>query len=140
MWSREIITFIVAIMIFARVADAQDVSLVYKDLNGMWAAPSSDKATSLFAGQIIRLKVLGAGDQESQISLGGPTQMYEVPCDSGSLMFAASEASTAQINTTGQIGDPIYNWYTERSWRGTCRLITVRLKDGSQHTAWFRFK
>ena len=30
-----------------------------------------------------------------------------------------------------------YNWKTEREWQGTCRLLVVKLKDGSFHRANF---
>jgi Bacterial Ig-like domain (group 3)/YDG domain/Galactose oxidase, central domain len=34
----------------------------------------------------------------------------------------------------------IYNWQTSRPWAGTCRIMTVRLSDGTTHTAQFKFK
>jgi len=34
----------------------------------------------------------------------------------------------------------IYNWQTSKSWAGTCRILTVRLADGTTHTAQFTFK
>jgi hypothetical protein len=34
----------------------------------------------------------------------------------------------------------IYNWQTSKSWVGTCRLMTVRLKDGNVYYAQFTFK
>ena len=33
-----------------------------------------------------------------------------------------------------------YIWKTDRVWKGTCRMLVVRLNDGSQHLAKFRFK
>jgi hypothetical protein len=33
-----------------------------------------------------------------------------------------------------------YVWKTQKTWQGTCRLLTVRLKDGVDRTANFRFK
>jgi MBG domain-containing protein len=33
----------------------------------------------------------------------------------------------------------IYNWQTSKSWAGTCRAMTVRLADGTTHTANFTF-
>jgi hypothetical protein len=33
----------------------------------------------------------------------------------------------------------IYNWQTSKSWAGTCRVMTVRLADGTTHTANFSF-
>ena len=33
-----------------------------------------------------------------------------------------------------------YVWKTDKAWAGTCRLLTVKLVDGSSHTASFKFK
>ena len=33
-----------------------------------------------------------------------------------------------------------YGWQTDRRWRGTCRQLTVRLKDGTEQRANFRFR
>jgi len=34
----------------------------------------------------------------------------------------------------------IFNWQTTKSWAGTCRLMTVTLKDGNVYSAQFTFK
>ena len=34
----------------------------------------------------------------------------------------------------------VYVWKTDRAWKGTCRMLALRLKDGSDHFAKFRFK
>ncbi len=41
--------------------------------------------------------------------------------------------------------DPVTNrytyvWKTDRAWRGTCRQLVVRLRDGSEKRANFRFR
>jgi hypothetical protein len=33
-----------------------------------------------------------------------------------------------------------YVWKTNKSWAGTCRRFIMRLDDGSEHFAMFRFK
>ena len=30
-------------------------------------------------------------------------------------------------------------WKTENSWAGSCRMLTVKLTDGTEHTAYFTF-
>jgi hypothetical protein len=32
------------------------------------------------------------------------------------------------------------NWKTQKSWTGSCRTLVLKLRDGSTHTAQFRFK
>jgi hypothetical protein len=33
----------------------------------------------------------------------------------------------------------VYVWKTEKSWAGSCRQLNVRLIDGTEHKANFRF-
>jgi hypothetical protein len=33
----------------------------------------------------------------------------------------------------------VYVWKTEKAWADTCRRLTVKLADGSEHHAMFRF-
>ncbi|MGH9937989.1 MAG: PxKF domain-containing protein, partial [Blastocatellia bacterium] len=33
-----------------------------------------------------------------------------------------------------------YVWKTEKSWAGACRQLIVRLNDGSERVAYFKFK
>jgi hypothetical protein len=33
----------------------------------------------------------------------------------------------------------IYTWKTDKSWAKTCRQLTVRLRDGTDHIALFSF-
>ncbi len=33
-----------------------------------------------------------------------------------------------------------YVWKTDRAWTCTCRQLTVKLIDGSEHIAYFQFK
>lgn len=51
---------------------------------------------------------------------------------------------TVTVNTSGLTYDAAtdtytYNWKTEKSWAGTCRQLTIRLSDGTDHTALFKF-
>jgi hypothetical protein len=33
----------------------------------------------------------------------------------------------------------VYVWKTDKNWGGQCRQLDVRLNDGTEHTANFRF-
>ena len=51
------------------------------------------------------------------------------------------EATTASNSGLSYSPDQYhYNWKTEGAWAGTCRDLTVKLNDGSTHTARFKFK
>jgi len=34
----------------------------------------------------------------------------------------------------------IYKWKTNKAWAGTCRQLIVKLSDGTEHMANFKFK
>jgi Tol biopolymer transport system component len=79
----------------------------------------------------------------------------------GLSIFAERSPSSQPMTCDGVVTDPIgqivppgssvltynpslnqyqLNWKTEARWRNTCRQLTVRLKDGVNRLAWFRFR
>jgi hypothetical protein len=67
----------------------------------------------------------------------------QVSCPNGPTIIDAIEEVLATPGSTVFRCDGtqfIYNWRTSKSWNGTCRLMTVRLADGTTHTAQFTFK
>jgi hypothetical protein len=51
-------------------------------------------------------------------------------------------ATTANQGLTYDAASGKYNyvWKTQKSWGGTCRQFTLRLTDGTDHIALFKFK
>ena len=65
-------------------------------------------------------------------------------------MSCTTSAPTADLEETVTAGNSsltydagsaryTYVWKTEKSWAGTCRKLTVKLIDGTEHTALFKF-
>jgi hypothetical protein len=50
---------------------------------------------------------------------------------------SAGNSSLSYDPTTDQYS---YVWKTQRAWKGTCRMLVVRLSDNSQYLAKFRFR
>lgn len=94
------------------------------------------------AGQGIPVKFVLAGDQGLAIfSAGYPVSQPSAcdgsaPVDEIETTVTAGGSSLSYDPTTGVYS---YIWKTEKSWAGTCRSLTLRLTDGSEHTAHFRF-
>ena len=76
-------------------------------------------------------------------------------------MFAPGSPTSQQVDcaTLAPIGEPLvtdtagksalsyavsgqysYIWKTEKAWAGTCRVLSLRLADGTEHPAAFQFK
>jgi hypothetical protein len=52
---------------------------------------------------------------------------------------------TATANASGLVfqstnNQYVYTWKTENKWRGTCRQFVLKLVDGTEHRANFKFK
>ena len=94
-------------------------------------------------GSSVPVKFSLDGDQGLDIFLSGYPVSKQVSCVSGSSLddieqtVMAGGSSLSYDPTTDQYS---YVWKTEKAWAGTCRQLTVILKDGSIHYANFRIK
>jgi hypothetical protein len=95
------------------------------------------------AGAAVPVKFSLSGDRGLGILAAGYPTSRQVACDSSS--GASDVETTVAAGQSGLGYDPAtdtytYVWKTNRSWRGTCRQLVVRLNDGSEHTASFQFR
>jgi len=63
-------------------------------------------------------------------SCGAPTDEIEQTVTAGSSSLQYDAAS----------GQYTYVWKTDKAWAGSCRQLTVRLVDGTDHVALFQFR
>src|SRR5262249_9553047 len=95
------------------------------------------------AGSAIPIKFSLGGDYGLNIFATGYPVSQQIAC--------VGSASTSEIEQTVTAGSSslsydaaaeqyIYVWKTEKSWEGTCRKLIVKLNDGSDHVAFFKFK
>lgn len=49
-------------------------------------------------------------------------------------------AGGSSLSYDATLDQYIYVWKTDKSWKGTCRLLIVKLNDGTTHVANFQFK
>ncbi len=90
-------------------------------------------------GQNIAVKFsLGSNFGLGILASGYPVSQ-QINCTTGALIGSA-EPTTSNQGLTYAGGQYSYGWKTEKSWDGTCRLFTLRLADGTDHTALFKFK
>jgi Tol biopolymer transport system component len=95
------------------------------------------------AGQAVPVKFSLTGYQGLNIIAAGYPTSSPIPCDAsapGDVIeetINAGGSSLAYDATTDRYG---YVWKTNKAWKGTCRIFVLRLDDGTDHFAKFRFK
>lgn len=85
------------------------------------------------------------GDYVRELSAVASTKSASIPCEA---LEWAPNAEVAEVDSAGQtvlrydLTDEqfVYNWKTERSWKGSCRVLLLSLNDGTTHCAFFEFK
>ncbi len=95
------------------------------------------------AGGAVAVKFSLGGDQGLSILAPGYPVSSPVACDASEPGVVIEETVTA--GNSGMTYDTVaghytYVWKTEKSWKGTCRMLVVRFNDGSEHYAKFRFR
>lgn len=95
------------------------------------------------AGQAAPVKFSLGGDQGLNIFAAGSPASVQISCDSGDPVADVEETETAgqsSLSYDAASDRYKYTWKTESSWKNTCRQLNVTLRDGTVHTAKFKFK
>lgn len=95
------------------------------------------------AGRAIPIKFSLGGDQGLNIFAPGHPVSQQIACSDGAPSSEVEETVTAgssSLSYDAETDTYTYVWKTEKSWAGTCRKLIVRLNDGSEHAAFFKFK
>jgi uncharacterized repeat protein (TIGR01451 family) len=95
------------------------------------------------AGRAIPLKFSLSGNKGLGIFFTGFPASQLVACNTSAPIAELEGTETSGNSTlTYEAGSDQYhyNWKTEKAWAGTCRVLVVKLNDGSTHTANFKFK
>lgn len=98
---------------------------------------------SVKGGSSIPVKFSLGGNQGLDIFLSGYPISRQIACDSSAPLDNIEQTVTAggsSLTYDATTNQYIYVWKTEKAWAGTCRQLVVILKDGSIHTANFKFK
>jgi len=95
------------------------------------------------AGSAIPVKFSLGGDEGLSIFATGYPKWQKISCDTSAPSDTIDETVTAGSSSLSY--DPaadqyVYVWKTDKAWAGTCRQLIVRLNDGADHVANFKFK
>jgi hypothetical protein len=94
-------------------------------------------------GSVVPVKFSLNGNQSLTIFDAGYPASSPMSCDAtelGNLIEQTATAGSSSLSYDAAADQYNYVWKTDKSWKGTCRMLFVRLNDGTQHMAKFRFK
>jgi len=95
------------------------------------------------AGQAAPVKFSLGGDQGLNIFAAGSPSSVQIACDNGAPILPVEQTETAgqsSLSYDATSDQYKYTWKTENAWKNTCRQLTVTLRDGTVHIAYFKFK
>lgn len=95
------------------------------------------------AGSAVPVKFSLSGDQGLAVFAADHPASSPVACDAnepGSEVPETVNAGGSSLTYDPAADQYTYIWRTNRSWRGTCRILVVRFNDLSQYLAKFRFR
>jgi hypothetical protein len=94
------------------------------------------------AGSGVPVKFSLTGNQGLNIFSPGYPASQQVACDTSVPADTIEETAAAGASTLtyDSVADQyVYVWKTEKVWANTCRQLSVKLSDGTNHVASFRF-
>jgi CSLREA domain-containing protein len=94
------------------------------------------------AGAGIPVKFSLGGDKGLSIFAAGFPTSQQIVCDSSATLDGIEQTVTAggsSLSYDPVTGQYAYVWKSDKAWANGCRRLTVRLSDGSDHFAYFKF-
>jgi hypothetical protein len=95
------------------------------------------------AGSAIPIKFSLSGNKGMDIFAADHPASGPIACNSNDPAVDLSEIDTtgaSVLTYDASSGQYQYNWKTLKAWENTCRQLVVKLNDGTEHRANFRFK
>lgn len=119
------------------------VTVLY-NFTGFFAPVSNPPTFNLVnAGRAIPVKFSLSGNKGTSIFAPNSPQSGVILCDASAPVADLTDtlnAGNSSLNYDATVDQYNYVWATSSSWAGTCRQLVVTLKDGTVHTANFKFK
>ena len=94
-------------------------------------------------GSAVPLKFSLGGDRGLAVIAAGYPASASLDCatlNPGETFGPAKPAGGSGLTYDAASGQYTYVWKTEKTWAGTCRVLSLRLTDETEHRAAFKFK
>ena len=98
---------------------------------------------SVKAAQAVPITFSLGGAYGLNIFASGYPKSQQVACSSGAQTDEVEQTVTASasgLSYDAASGQYRYIWKTDKAWAGTCRQLVLKLVDGTEHIANFKFK
>lgn len=94
------------------------------------------------AGKAIPVKFRLSGNKGLDIFAAGYPQVVVINCDGSNESEVDETLNAGQSSLSYDSATDTYNyvWKTQNSWANSCRQLIVKLNDGTEHRANFRFR
>jgi hypothetical protein len=94
------------------------------------------------AGWLLLLRFSLGGDRGMNILADGYPKSVEVSCANAPAVAGTEDSTTYQPGLVylQVIQQYVYVWKTDPVWAGTCRKFILKLNDGSEHVAYYKFR
>jgi hypothetical protein len=95
------------------------------------------------AGSGVPVKFSLSGNKGLSIFFPGYPASQQINCADNAPINVLEETETSGGSTLSYNAGSdtyTYNWKTLKPWAGTCRVLVVKLADGTEHVAYFKFK
>ena len=95
------------------------------------------------AGKAIPVKFSLSGNKGLNIFAANSPSSVSINCDGSAPQSDIEEtvnAGGSSLSYSASSDQYNYVWKTENQWKNTCRQLTLRLNDGTEHKANFKFK
>lgn len=93
------------------------------------------------SGQGVPFAFSLGGDRGLNIIAAGYPVSQQINCTSGAPIGSPQQTTAASpLSYNPATGRYTYTWKTNKAWVNTCRQFTMRLTDGTDHIALFKFK
>ncbi|HEX6711326.1 MAG TPA: PxKF domain-containing protein, partial [Rubrobacter sp.] len=95
------------------------------------------------AGSAIPVKFDLSGDQGLDVFAEGYPRSRQIDCDSTASVDTIEQTVIAResaLSYDATADQYTYVWKTQKAWAGTCRQFTMKLDDGTTHSADFKFR
>lgn len=108
---------------------------------GNKAADTQPTLSSAEAGSAVPVTFILAGNQGPDIIALGYPQSQQITCDGRAPLDGVERtADSSSLSYDPGSNKYTYAWQTDEAWAGTCRQLIVKLIDGAEYKADFRFK